>query len=291
MQFIVPDEQVKTQWNTLVKSANGAVFSTSDYLDATGFSWKLLVNESFTAGMACPYVDKFGQAFLVTPFFVRYVEWIGVKEDESLILSTLKKEFSVADLQVRNSFLNAEKKQYQYLNPGSLELGSQAKRSLKKAAGLVVTWELRIPDLKQLVEAELSGKIAGIDEGTVQLLEQIVKKMGAEIVCQVNCLDFDSNFCGGLWLLEYGDRVIYLKGTTTPEAKKNGAMYRLMLEAIEMTHAKGKIFDFGGSNVENVRRFNLNFGAKDENYFRLSWNHAPWWWNMLRNWKKAWRKK
>lgn len=291
MQFVVPDEQAKKRWDALVRSANGTVFSTSDYLDATGFSWKLLMNESFTAGMVCPYVEKLGQSFLVTPFFVRYVEWIGAKEDEKLLLNTLKKEFSVADLQVRNSFLNAEKKHFQYLNPGDLQLGSQAKRSLKKATGFTLRWGLQVADLKQLIAAELSGKIAGIDGGTVQLLERIVEKLGTAIVCQVNCLDPDNQFCGALWLMEFGDRVIYLKGTTTPEAKKNGAMYRLMLEAIETTHAKGKIFDFGGSNVENVRRFNVNFGAKDENYFRLSWNHAPWWWNMLRNWKKAWRKK
>ena len=96
---------------------------------------------------------------------------------------------------------------------------------------------------------------------------------------------------GGVWTLETDSTVLYLKGTTTEEAKKSGGMYKLMLTAIEDAGSKGKVFDFGGSNVESVRRFNLNFGAEDVVYSQLSWNNAPFWWRIVKTIRDKWIKK
>ncbi|MNY52863.1 hypothetical protein D3C86_1885730 [compost metagenome] len=90
--------------------------------------------------------------------------------------------------------------------------------------------------------------------------------------------------------METDSTVLYLKGTTTEEAKKSGGMYKLIFTAIEYAHAGQKTLDFGGSNVESVRRFNLNFGAEDVVYSQLSWNNAPLWWKLVKKIRDKWTK-
>jgi hypothetical protein len=73
-----------------------------------------------------------------------------------------------------------------------------------------------------------------------------------------------------------------LKGAANDKARNQGLMYACMKNEIENTLQEGKIFDFGGSSIEGVKRFNLNFGSDDIEYYEYEWNHAPWWWRLLK---------
>jgi hypothetical protein len=96
---------------------------------------------------------------------------------------------------------------------------------------------------------------------------------------------------GGLILLESNHRLLYLKGAFTEESKKEGAMYGAMQRAIDLAKEKGLLFDFGGSRVEGVRRFNVNLGGKDSFYSSIEWNNAPFWFNWLKKLQGIWKKR
>lgn len=290
MQFVKADStETKQQWDELVLRHGAAVFSESIYLDATSEHWAILYTNDFRAGIVCPYAVKGGVKVLVTPFFNRYAEWIGEPVPEEEIIRALKNEFPVADLQVGNGF-SQNRRVYQRLETGKLKLNQQAKRSLNKAADYTVTNEVNIPQLMDLLKGELANRIHGINDTTLQVLEKLVSTYQDTRLRQFN-LYRGNQWLGGMWILENGSTVLYLKGTTTEEAKKSGGMYRLMLTAIEYAHSQQKTFDFGGSNVESVRRFNLNFGAEDVVYSQLSWNNAPLWWKFLKKIRDKWTKK
>lgn len=274
--------EIKQKWDALVEKNQASVFSQSSYLDATAESWMILYNEMETAGIACPYTRKAGVLVLVTPFYFRYVEWIGEPIDQQLLIQTLKRQFAVCSLQIKGQF-GSESKYYQVLEPKELMLNQQAKRSLKKAANMHVTSQLDVEPLFQLIQNELVPKVAGIDSKTVPLLRQLIHKYDQSIV-QLNLLD-DSTWVGGIWLLETDSVMYYVKGTTTQQAKKSGGMYKLILSGIELAASKRKLFDFGGSNAPSVRQFNRNFGGEDVFYSEISWNQAPFWWNALRFFK------
>lgn len=290
MQLIQANsDEVKKQWDKLVSLHGASVFSESIYLDATAENWAVLYTDDFKSGIACPFVVKGGVKILVTPFFNRYMEWVGDLIPEEEIMEALKKEFSVADLQVGIGF-SLNQQMYQKLNPGKLKLNQQAKRSLNKSTEYTVTRAEDISSMMELVRNELSNRIHGINEQTLPILEDLVTRYRSRRMGQFN-LHKENVWLGGLWILENDSTVLYLKGTTTEEAKKSGGMYKLMLAAIEYAHSKGKVFDFGGSNVESVRRFNLNFGAEDSVYSRLSWNNAPFWWKIVKLIRDKWIKK
>lgn len=290
MQFVaIHSEETKKRWDELVSLHSASIFSESIYLDATAENWSVLYTDDFKSGMACPYVVKGGVKILVTPFFNRFMEWVGDPVPEEAIMNALKSEFSVADLQVGKGF-SLNQRIYQKLVPGKLRLNQQAKRSLNKSSAYTVKREENIPLMMELLRNELQNRIHGINEQTLPILENLVSAYKDKRLGQFNLLREDE-WLGGVWILETMDTVLYLKGTTSEEAKKSGGMYKLMLTAIEYADSKGKFFDFGGSNVESVRRFNLNFGAEDIVYSQLSWNHAPFWWKIVKTIRDKWIKK
>jgi hypothetical protein len=290
MHFVnVHSEEIRKQWDQLVLTQQASVFSESVYLDATCEHWMILYTDDRQAGMACPYAVKGGVKVLVTPFFNRFMEWIGEPVPEEVITDALKKEFPVADLQVGRGF-SGKQRTYQILEPGNLKLNQQAKRSLSKSTVFEVTQGEAIPAMMSLLRNELLHRIQGINEQTLPILEKLVGRYKQTRLVQFNLVR-ENDWLGGIWILETDSVVLYLKGTTVEEAKKSGGMYKLMLHAINYAHAKGKVFDFGGSNVESVRRFNLNFGASDVVYAHVNWNHAPFWWKTVKTIRDKWIKK
>lgn len=290
MQFVEANSiEIKAKWDALVSLNNASVFSESIYLDATAENWTILYSDDWKSGMACPYVVKGGVKILVTPFFNRFMEWLGEPVSEQELMTKLKNEFPVADLQTGRGF-TLNQRIYQKLNPGSLKLNQQAKRSLNKSTEFAINQEENIPEMMRLLQNELQNRIHGINEQTLLILEKLVTGYQGKRLVQFN-LVHENSWLGGIWILESGTTILYLKGTTNEEAKKSGGMYKLMLHAIEYAHSQEKIFDFGGSNVESVRRFNLNFGAEDVVYSQISWNNAPFWWRTLKMIRDKWIKK
>jgi hypothetical protein len=290
MQFIEPTVENKAEWDAFVHKNEGSVFSQSKYLDATADHWLIVYNDNQTGGMVCAYTIKAGQAVLYSPFFNRYSEWLGKEISETNLIEALKKKFSVADLQLKGVWEHAEKRHHQVVFPDQTHYNQQVKRSLKKAAVFTVSFEWRVKELKELIEKELTQRIESINSNSLPKLWNLVKAYENTGLKQLNVYD-GGVWKGGLWLLETENTVLYLKGTVDPSVRKQGAMYTLIHHAIVYAHSQGKVVDFGGSNVENVRRFNLHFGAQDVVYSQVCWNHAPLWWRALKKIKDKWNAK
>ena len=101
----------------------------------------------------------------------------------------------------------------------------------------------------------------------------------------------DHKIVGGILLVTFNESLLYLKGTALPDTKQKGGMYLVMHEAIQKAAVANCKFDFGGSNVSGVQRFNLNLGGKDNIYYRLKWNNSPWWFKLAKKINGLWRKK
>jgi lipid II:glycine glycyltransferase (peptidoglycan interpeptide bridge formation enzyme) len=74
----------------------------------------------------------------------------------------------------------------------------------------------------------------------------------------------------------YGGKALYVKGAGTDLARHTGAGHFLMDRMIRKFHEDGYgIFDFGGANAENVRKFNLQFGSDEFEYLCVSGGYLP----------------
>jgi hypothetical protein len=267
------------RWDALVFSqSKTTVFSSSFYLDAVAENWCVYVDESYSRGIALPYVIRLGNRNLYNPIFFRYVEWLGEPlESFEELDKLLKTIFKSSHLCLRENLFNSKQAVYVFQEVNTIELHSQAKRALKKYQKhrFQIQKISDIDILLNMVVHVLEEKVDAFSSSNVARLKQLLVNLKSENKLIIYGVFLENKLLGGLFLMETKNRVIYLKGGVEAFGKQNGAMYQLMFEAITDALSKNKVFDFGGSRVEGVRKFNLNFGGIDQTYYPYLWDNSP----------------
>ena len=280
------------KWNALVdQTADATFFSYSWYLDATAEEWCALVDDDYTAGIALPYSKRLGVETLYTPIFVRYIEWLGDKKELKKSETLIRERFKNMHISTRQKILGVEYEEYVYqelVPTGERGIGSQAKRMLKKAAKneLSSVKSTDFSHVSEVIRSELKNKFAGIDGTSLSALDKLFAAAAEAKVLQSYSIEGK----GGVVCLAKESRTLYLKGTVLPEVKDAGGMYLVLNRAIEEAHAKGKIFDFGGSRAAGVKRFNHNLGGKDIEYYNYKVDKTPFWFKFARRIRSTWKK-
>lgn len=298
MRFIQREHIDCEKWDALVKSdASVSVFSLSAYLDAVAENWCVFTDEEYTKGIALPFTFRLGIKTCYTAVFLRYVEWIGEQTVQfDKLISLLQAEFPGGQLCIKQAILGYPSEEFVFQHIPVLAertINSQAKRMLSKAEKKQFQLEEvdSIQDIQAIISEELPQKIASINDVSLSALEKLTSHLKNENRLRIVAIKDQSITVGGLYLVDFNDTVLYLKGAFTKEAKDAGAMYFAMNEAIKQAQAAGKNFDFGGSRVEGVRRFNVNLGGNDQVYFSYEWNNAPFWFKLLKKARQAWKRK
>jgi hypothetical protein len=270
------------KWDLLVRQSGGDVFSLSWYLDALANEWCIITDDDYTTGIAIPYTKKFRVKLGYIPVFSRYVEWFGSTQYQQAAINLIHDSFHGYNFRVRShiELQNEVELVHQCVNMDAGTLGSQAKRMLNKAAkneySVEESFELEFA--LSIIGNELTGKFKGIDDSSIHRLRNLCVSAAREKMLRIFSLDE----IGAIICIQSGEKLLYLKGTATEQGKKNGAMYALMQKAIDFSVSNKLIFDFGGSTIEGVRKFNQNLGGMDEIHFGYSKNNAPFWYNLLR---------
>lgn len=287
------------KWTDLVyQSQEADIFCALNYVEMVAENFALITNEQYKGGMLIAFKKKFGVKTLYTPKFLRYQKWIGERpENWDTIDRLLKTEFQEAQVHFSEAYLNKdnERNPYQTLSRDELQLNTQAKRMLKKwtMEGYEIkncTSNKTTQDLLKIISSELTQKANAWEKGSTEQLSQLVSSLALNHQLTVTGLFKGEILVGGLFLMQTGTTTTFLKGTVEGAEKEQGGMYFLMLHAIKDAHRMDKNFDFGGSKVAGVKRFNCNFGAKDQYYYVYHWHQAPFWFQGLRKLNK-WLKK
>ena len=295
MSWISRAELNDEKWNQLrLNTQNASVFSSLTYLDAVAQDCMFFVVGDYAAALACPFFERLGVKTLYTPVFCRYIEWLG---DDSLVPNDLKnqlqEQFKEADIYIKSDLLGGgESLVFQELN--SLALNTQAKRKVKKARtnkGWELRWEVPLDAALERIENSLMGKFATLKKEDFNTLRSLCRDLDEQHVLEVVGL-YEKNYLQGalIFIREVG-RTLYLKGASSQDVKQKGGMYFMMESGIKEALARGDVFDFGGSRIEGVRKFNFSFGGKDYGYFRYSWSNGPIVYRILKKLKNKWRKK
>jgi hypothetical protein len=210
-------------------------------------------------------------------------------------LTEVKSTFPIGNFCIRQQI---EKKDYttyveQIIQPNSaIEIGSQAKRMINrsKKVGHRIEFSNDPKPVLALIRSELLPKISSLSEASIERLERAIQRLDAQQHLRILTVYDKQQFIGGLFLINFNNTVLYLKGAFTDEAKKNGAMYNAMNFAIDQAYKEGKTFDFGGSRVEGVRHFNLQLGGVDRSYYCCQWDNAPAWYRAIKSFRNLLRK-
>lgn len=275
-----------SKWDALVhQQSDSSVFSLSFYLDALSSDWCLLTDDTYSFGIALPLMTRFGIQQIYTPVFVRYTEWIGDQSKLAEAIPIIQSTFPAGQLNVKANglgLIQGKQLRFQVIKDEAFTINTQAKRMLSRfeRSGMKIQ---TVADSKPIIERiseELVGKISGINERSVHRLEKLIRILDEKGMIEVHRVTFNQQEVGGVILIHFNGRTLYLKGAFTKDAKHNGAMYAVMHSAILSTVNRNERFDFGGSNAEGVRRFNVNLGGKDEFYSCMEWDRLPQWFKL-----------
>ena len=285
------------KWDELVKSTpNSSFFSYSWYLDAVAENWIIIVNDDYTSGISLPYIERASVKILYTPIFVRYIEFLGDEPFEGGISKLIQSHFQIIETTYnRPLFKGSNEEVFQQITDfSSFKIKSQAERSLKKAEKLEYKVEVSedYSAIYKTIQNELLDKFSGLTEKSMISLEKLFEAAKkAKVLCAYEVLNKDSSKVGGVICLENENSILYLKGAVNDIAKSDGGMYLALSTAIENAKSKNKSFDFGGSRIEGVQRFNHNLGGKDVVYYSYHIDNGPIWFKLARRIKDKWSKK
>ncbi|MDX2361664.1 MAG: hypothetical protein QNK23_12725 [Crocinitomicaceae bacterium] len=280
------------RWNALVdRTPDASFFSYTWYLDATAENWCALIDEEYNFGLALPYSVRLGVETLYTPIFVRYIELLGNGAMKPSIKALVFERFKNMNISVKQDLFGSDHTTFEYQaiqSNAERKLNSQAKRMVNKAVknDIAITTTDNFMRVFKIIQKELSGKHDGLDDDSMMSLLKLFEAGGSAGVIQV--YEIENN--GGIACFENDRQTLYLKGTTTVETKSNGGMYALLNESVTKALEGHRKFDFGGSRVEGVSRFNKNLGGTDVHYFNYKVDKTPFWFKFARRIKHAWKK-
>lgn len=295
MKYIEHSDLDIEQWNALVESQHADIFSYSWYLDACINHWAVLVDQSFENGIAFGYVTKLGQRIITPPIFVRNLDFMGTDEVfREKAMEYLMTHFQYGHLQSvqRWNFRKYKTRIFQQID-NEFELGSQAKRMIQKAGkqGFEIAPTEDWKSVLEIIREELSAKISEFTTENISRLYNLVSNLALNE--RLTCLGIfnQGKLEGGMFFMETDFKRMYLKGAARPQVRDEGGMYLCMYQAIEETIQHQKIFDFGGSEIEGVRRFNQNLGGIDQHYYIYNWDKTPFWFKWTKQMYQQWKKK
>lgn len=275
------------RWNALVNCAPlASFFSYSWYLDAVAENWCILVNDDYTKGLALPYTKRMGVELLYIPIFSRSMQAFGALSQEDL--RQIQERFSVIELATTTALFSSDTRRVHQVITDfhQRKLSSQAKRSLKKAtnSGVEVTGSTSFELVFKAIEQELQDKFKGVDAERLKRLKNLFVAAESQSYIKVFEVSGGSE-TGGIVCLQNETELLYVKGACPENLKKIGGMYTALNAAIEFAKENDLRFDFGGSNIEGVQRFNKNLGGADQSYYFHEENNAPIWFKWARKMK------
>lgn len=291
MKFVEKEHIDFRKWDeTISNSKTENIFCYSWYLDATSKNWGGLITEDYSSILPVPYSSKLGVKQIYQPPFTRELTIFGDDFSWTEALSFLSKDFKA--IQFRNGYENinshSDARVHQLLHLKSdFKLSTNAKRLIKKAAAIYTVSQADNPtELIDLFKATAFSKIDSISEQDLITLSNLMNAAAISNQCEILQISEDGKTMAAGCFLKDKKRITYLKGAATDEAKKNGAMYALINHALEKYKPDFDVFDFGGSDIENVANFYKKFGATDRTYYNYTINNLPGWFKALKKIKK-----
>lgn len=283
------------RWNQLIESSEYTqVFFTTWYLDACYSDWSALVLDDYKAIFPIAENSKLGIKYIFQPIFNRYSGIITRSLQPQQIAGDFLNQLSQTSryfdfclheqiTRVPETYKTEEKK-YQLLDLrtpfAELEksYSENLRRNLKKAtkAGLRLNRSYsghEVVKQFKIHQRAVSELFTDEQYETLRHLMESAEK-NTKTYCYAT-IDSNEEIQAGAFFIEHQQRLLYLKGFTTPEGKKTGAMHFLFDQLIRENAGQNKTLDFGGSNIKSIANFFHQFGSIDCIYLRLQQNRLP----------------
>ncbi len=283
----------------------GIIYGLSWYMDIICEEWDALVLNDYDAVWPLPLRYKWGVKYFYRPYAVQQ---LGIFTKKPLNPSTLEE------------FIKALKQHCQYadvyLNEG--QVLSERKVPLVKFMpnrNMMLDVSCSYQDIyngfntntRRNIKASQKSKLQLFEQDGPEVLVRLFKDNKAKDLklsdsfyrniekAMYHCLHHN---CGRVWTV-YGGPNIVVAGAFITEfsgratllftaldsgmGKELKAMFFLINEFLIYYSTKLRLFDFEGSNDDNLVRFYGGFGAEEKTYYNLKYNGLPWPLKLMKN--------
>lgn len=295
IRFLKRKEIDNYKWDECIgQSIDEQAFYYTWYLDTCCETWGALVEGNYETVFPFAYKSKLGIEYIHQALFIRHFGVISkneITESKRLeFLSAIPEEFKFLDLCLHENHtelpagVKLNSKIYQKLSLSSTyeEIRSRYNenllRNLKKAEKKSLkiqenyTPELLVSSFKEH-QKKVAEEFSDTDYNTLLKLMQASSR-NAIGTCWAVC-DQEKSVLAAAFFVKTKNRQLYLKGYSSPEGRKHGAMHFLFDQFIRKNASQDIDLDFGGSSIKNIAQFFQSFGSDDCVYLRLQINRLP----------------
>ena len=295
IRFLQRKEIDIEKWNSCIQqSPNGQIFVFSWYLDICCEGWCGLVEDDYQSVFPLAIRKKVGISYLYQPFFTRHFGVFSTlnisKELQLEFLSAIPPHLKFWDFCMNRECkeitadIYAEKKTYQTLSLNTTysairdRYNENLRRNLKKSATeeYICIFDFSPEKVVEQFHHLQKDKLKAFSEDDYLTLKNLMNGVtrNADYKC-IAVQNKKKEIVAGAFFMNSHNRIVYLKGFSNEEGKKNGAMHFLFDQLIKQEAGSTAILDFGGSSVESVARFYKSLGANDSVYLHLHKNRLP----------------
>jgi len=296
IRFVEHNDVDTEKWDRCIKRAiNSTPYAFSWYLDIVVSHWNALILNDYEAVFPLPTKRKWGVQYAFTPFWVQQLGLIsqtneGLKRIDDFI-SLIPSTYRFIELNmnhtvpVKDSLNYNIVENFNYVLPlnKTYHLQREAysknlKRNLKKAnlKGIQLFKNDAPQNLITLFRHDKGQYSDHFKEADYKNLEHIM-----HVAINKHCGEIwmaygeGNRALAGCFLLFGPRRVVLLFTGNSPEGKASAAMPFLIDQFIKTSANSSFLFDFEGSNDENLARFYKSFGAVNQSYQNLKINRLP----------------
>ncbi len=289
------------KWDACIEnSLNGIVFAYSWYLKSVSDEWDALILNDYDAVFPITRKSKFGLNYFYNPIFALQ---LGVFSKVTLsndlinrFINCIPSKIKLIDINLNfgnkliDSSFDISDKSCQFIDlKDNYEIifqkySTNLKRNLTKAKknNLEIVLSLNTENVVKLFKENRGGALKEITEDHYFRLNTLLAEMQKRKIGKIYECWLGKELIASAFFSITNNRIIYIKGGNTQKGRDLGAMHFIMDEVIHLNSKSNLIFDFGGSSIPQVVRFNHTFGANDYVYQRLYRNRLPFFLKLLK---------
>ena len=297
----------KVQWDTAIAQC-GNIYAFSWYLDIVHPRWNALVEDDYQAVMPLTGGKKFGIDYLFQPYFVQQLGVFSksplTAEKTQSFLESIPKNYRFAEIRLNES--NTFDNSFQgidYHRNVILDLNqdydaikanyhTNTKRNLAKAESnnlqLVNTViPYHVVALFTDNRGALLDKWGDAEYARLTHLTNEAVNRKSAFLLGVTEKGVGELLCAAIFM-KANNRITFLFSGLKQEGKDKQAMTFLLDQVIQQNANTQQVFDFEGSDDDNLARFYLGFGGQEVKYPSYTFNRlSPVGKALLKIWKKS----
>jgi len=286
---IVPSYNVDSEkWNRCInESGNGLIYATTSWLDHLADHWTGIVFNDYEMVMPVPWRRKLGIRYC---YHVPFIQQLGIFCGKKIPDVKLFKQalFSICRYgDYPFNFSNSIGETEDFVNfilplDGKFDdlsklFSNDAVQNIRRSEGQALNYENGEIDEAFHYYQKLYGALSGVTDEQFDKFRKLCVFIGKTDEIIIRKVTGSNGILLAVALLPRDKKRMYnLMNSTLPEGKTREANYFLLSRLWMEFEESGMIFDFEGSDIPGVRDFYRKFGAINQPYHKLHFNHLPW---------------